>query len=396
MNNIKYILLIIATTIISAKEIVVITDISVEPTKNGYSIIDSQLMHLLEFNFENNTYLKFGDKVTMAYIDNSAENASAYFPEPTFSLSEDKFEEYDNHLDNYYAMAGEYIDSMLTVPKQKIQVDHSTEIIDADKLQDIIFAIDGSSSMNSFINDAILSKDNIISSAGLRGYKTIKSQGNQLSHLLKDIKPTTIPKQLILYTDGIDDTDENIKLINKIKKSGYTVYPVVLSKKWDEMYLSKLSSKPNSLYTTQEALNKIKNATYQTSKAVENISFSSYPNLPIIESINEISKHSFSSTNTKKDIYIISSMMQNSENMSFEKYITEKIDVNVDYFVSFYEDIGMLPNLNGQNINILRINMGLFKNNNQIKIIDKFWKKFFKRCGAANVHISASNFDLRR
>ena len=53
----------ILVSVTIAKEIVLVTDISVKPTKVGVGQIDSQLMQILDFNFQGNTYLKFEDKI---------------------------------------------------------------------------------------------------------------------------------------------------------------------------------------------------------------------------------------------------------------------------------------------------------------------------------------------
>lgn len=378
----------LAVSLLNSKDVVIVTDISVEPSQKGKQQIEGQLERLLNFTYEGDTYLKFEDKVTMAFMDNKAENASTFFSEPTFNLSMDKFERFDDYLDNYYNNAGQYIDGVLGVNKEKILIDLKTVPQKVELPQDVLFLVDNSNSMSKFQKQISNSIKSIKESMSPRNNTIIKGSNTQLNQLLNQVPIAVNKTQLILYTDGFDDTKENILKIKEIQRN-YDVKPIYLSEFWDKNYLLKLSSS-NSLLNEQQVVKSINESFYQTTKSKEKIDFTKFPNVPIIESLYNLTKQSYLSPGNKK-LYILSTLMQNSQNMSFEKIISNEKEPNTEEIYNFYKNLRMLPNLKGHYISVLRVNTGLFKNNNQINTITTFWKEFLLKCGAKSVSIQSDN-----
>ena len=400
----------ILVSVTIAKEIVLVTDISVKPTKVGVGQIDSQLMQILDFNFQGNTYLKFEDKITMSYIDNSAENAAAYFPSAIFDLSEDQFDKNDNHLDNYYSMAGEYIDSMVTVPKNKdtisnegkeiiicmddsksmtkltsslsniIKVITTTQVNKKDKIGFISFSSDGKARISNMTQD----KTRYSKFYDFRNSNVLKKtkNGAYLADGLNKAKNlfSRSKKEKIIYliTDGVDERKNEISAIKKLKDANIKIVPIAIGSEINMPFLEEISFN-----------GKVANANNLSAKDI-----SSIPKIPILESLHQIINNNFYSEDAKeKKLFILSTLLQNTENMTVFDKSFDQAKVAVIGFKNAMQAIGYESNLDGIDVQILMLPSNIKAN--KAKNIKSLFIDYLKALGAKSVNIRQGTFDLK-
>lgn len=393
--------------VLHTKEVVIVTDISVEPSSIGNQQIEGQLTRLLNFNYEGNTYLKFEDKVTMAYIDNKAENASSFFSEPTFDLSMDNFEKFDGHLDNYYNNAGQYIDGILGVNKAKIEIS---------KPKEIVICVDDSSSMTKLTSKLSSTISKIISSIDEKdkvGFVSFSSGGkSRISSLtdnknkykmFSDFRKTPVlnkstdgayladglnktsqlfssndsEKIVYLITDGVDERNQEYKAIENLINKNVKIIPISIGDQINTTFLTQISF--NSKIFSVDNLQ------------IDDLS--SIPNIPIFESLHQIFNNNyFTGKDPEKKMYIISTLLQNSANLSvfrkeFDSHKTVVIDFNKNM-----KSIGYESSLNGVDIQILVLPSDTLANKS--KNIRELFKEYLLGLGAKSVSIKQGTFDL--
>lgn len=379
-----------------AKEVVVISDLSLNTTKEGTKKTLLELAGILDFSVKNNgkNYLKFGDKVTMAYIDNVSENAGAISSnDAIIDLSRNNFDKNRKYREEYILNVFNYIKKIYKSPRKNVKFNYEKKKIHYTLPQEIIIAVDKSNSMRQFNKKIKNAIDELKDKINEHSIRILEPSINQLATLITMIPNTTEFRQLVLISDGIDDTSENIKLIDKLRNR-YEIKPLILSSKWDEQYLKLLSSN-NKTYKDITVLSDNLNGKYNKyDREIETVRFENYPKVPIIESLTQLTDQYYLSTKSEKEIFIISSLMQNSSTFSIEKHLNSLKNIDAKKIFELYKKRGMLPNFKGHNINILRPKMGIYKENSQLNILDNFFRDFLKLCGAKKVTITTGNFKL--
>lgn len=419
----KYLIISIILSIsLFSKEVLVITDLSVETSKNSSKQILMQLAGILDFSVKNNdkNYLKFGDKVTMTYLDNNAENAGAISSgRPTKDLSQKLFDEDRKYRDKYIIDVFNYIKKVYKSKKPAIKINEPREVV---------ICVDYSSSMTNLVPKLSSTIQQLIEfhvtthdKIGLVVFGSVDEKKPRISPMTTDkhtineypfFKSSKILKDstrkstfkvkdgylasgleassklysnkdnekiMFLITDGVDQRTLEKNQISKLNSQKVKIIPVAIGADIKSDFLSKISYNNEVLYAN----------------SMNNNVSASIPKIPIFESLHQIvSNEYFTNKEKDKKIFFISTLLQNSENFSlFQAGLVGGKIINPEDVYRAYKNLGYNIDLTGVDVQILLLPNGLDRDNVNKNLKD-IYNKYFLLSGAKSVKIFSKHFDL--